>query len=76
MSILAFTFGYLYFPKTATKDKLQLLKQRVDFVGIILFSISLSSWMIFFMVPSHHIGIYFNWVYKFNRIYFIRIKIC
>lgn len=49
MSILAFTFGYLYFPKTATKDKLQLLKKRVDFVGIILFSISLSSWMIFFI---------------------------
>lgn len=51
MSILSFVFGYLYFPKIVTNNKLQSLKEQVDFIGIILFALSLSSWMIFFMEP-------------------------
>ncbi|WP_323703001.1 MFS transporter [Mammaliicoccus sp. Dog046] len=54
MSILSFVFGYLYFPKIVNKNKLQSIKVQVDFIGIILFTITLSTWMIFFMEPHRN----------------------
>ncbi|ANZ34407.1 MFS transporter [Staphylococcus carnosus] len=56
LSILAFVFGYLYFPKIENENKLQAVKAQVDFIGILLFTLSLSSFMIFFMEPHASIS--------------------
>lgn len=59
LSVLAFVFGYLYFPKIVVKDKLQALKDKVDVIGILLFTMTLASWMIFFMEPSRKTAVLF-----------------
>lgn len=55
LSILSFIFGYLYYPKVGSVNKIATLKEQIDFIGIILFTITLTSWMIFFMEPSQSI---------------------
>ncbi|WP_232151859.1 MFS transporter [Mammaliicoccus sciuri] len=52
LSILSFVFGFLYYPKVESPKKLNALKEQIDFIGIALFTITLTTWMIFFMEPD------------------------
>ncbi|UXU84113.1 MFS transporter [Mammaliicoccus sciuri] len=55
LSILSFVFGFLYYPKVESPKKLNALKEQIDFIGITLFTITLTTWMIFFMEPDQSI---------------------
>lgn len=55
LSILSFVFGFLYYTKVESPKKLNALKEQIDFIGITLFTITLTTWMIFFMEPDQSI---------------------
>lgn len=55
LSILSFVFGFLYYPTVESPKKLNALKEQIDFIGITLFTITLTTWMIFFMEPDQSI---------------------